>query len=219
MLQEELDGQNYSSPFHELAELNKEPEEDLGLLDPMLDHYERKAEPVEELELIEVDPSQPEKFLHIRKELNELMKSQLTTFLKSNVDIFTWEHSDIEGIDPKVACHRLNTSLDVKLKQQRRRPLNPERYKALAKEVDKLLKCSFIRESLYPLWVANPVLVKKSNGTWRVCINFTDLNKACPKDNFPLPRIDQMVECHDWTRTVKFYGRIFRIQPNPNAQK
>jgi len=52
----------------------------------------------------------------------------------------------------------------------------------------------FIRETLYPEWLANPVLVKKKNGKWRVCIDFTDLNKACPKDNFLLPSINQMVD-------------------------
>ncbi|KAL2492255.1 Uncharacterized protein Adt_27883 [Abeliophyllum distichum] len=175
VLQEELSGQDSRS-----AELNKEPEEDLRLLDPRSNRTRRKAEPMEALELIEVDPSHPEKVLRIGKELNELMKSQLMTFLKINVDVFAWEHTDIMGIDPKVACHRLNTSLDVKPKQQRRRLLNPERYKALAKEVDKLLKCGFIRESLYPKWVANPVLVKKSNGTWRICIDFTDREQSMP---------------------------------------
>ena len=59
--------------------------------------------------------------------------------------------------------------------------------------MDKLLDIGFIRESFYPSWLANPVLVKKSNGKWRTYVYFTDLNKACPKDSFPLPRIDQLV--------------------------
>ena len=52
----------------------------------------------------------------------------------------------------------------------------------------------FIREVYYPDWLANVVIVKKANGKWRICVEFTDLNKACPKDNFPLPRIDQLVD-------------------------
>ncbi|KAL2531724.1 Uncharacterized protein Adt_05075 [Abeliophyllum distichum] len=115
MLQEELDGQNCSST---LAKLNEESDESLGLLDPRSDHHERKVEPVEELELIEVNLSHPEKVLRIGKELNKQMKSQITTFLKSNVDVFAWEHTDIEKMDPKFACHRLNTSPDIKPKQQ-----------------------------------------------------------------------------------------------------
>ena len=61
-------------------------------------------------------------------------------------------------------------------------------------KVDKLLFANFIREVYYSEWLANVVMVKKSNGKWRMCVDFTDLNKACPKDIFPLPRIDQLVD-------------------------
>ena len=61
-------------------------------------------------------------------------------------------------------------------------------------KVTKLLAAGFIREVHYPKWLANVVLVKKANGKWRMCVDFTDLNKACPKDSFPLPRIDQLVD-------------------------
>ena len=68
------------------------------------------------------------------------------------------------------------------------------RYQALKEEVDKLLLNSFIKESFYPSWLANPVLVKKPNRKWRTCVDFTNLNKVCPKDSFPLPRINQLVD-------------------------
>ena len=61
-------------------------------------------------------------------------------------------------------------------------------------EEDKLLIAGFIREVYYPDWLANVVLVKKANEKWRMCVDFTDLNSVCPKDSFPLPRIDQMVD-------------------------
>ena len=60
--------------------------------------------------------------------------------------------------------------------------------------MEKLLEVGFIREVFYPRWLANVMMVKKNNGKWRMCVNFTDLNKACPKDSFPLPRIDQPVD-------------------------
>ena len=56
------------------------------------------------------------------------------------------------------------------------------------------MKAGFIREAKYPEWISNVVLVKKANGKWRMCVDFTDLNKACPKDSFPLPKIDQLVD-------------------------
>ncbi|XP_050233269.1 uncharacterized protein LOC126681763 [Mercurialis annua] len=69
-----------------------------------------------------------------------------------------------------------------------------EKQIAIRDEVEKLLKAGFIRKVDYPEWLANVVLIKKSNGRWRLCIDFTDLNNACPKDSFPLPNIDQLVD-------------------------
>ena len=70
----------------------------------------------------------------------------------------------------------------------------PERDQAIAKEVRKLQEASFIREVYYPDWLANIVMVKKASGKWRMCVDFTDLNKACPKDSYPLPRVDVLVD-------------------------
>ena len=64
----------------------------------------------------------------------------------------------------------------------------------MAEEVRKLLEAGFIREVYYPDWLVNVVMVKKNNRKWRMCVDFTDLNRACPKDNYPLPRIDTLVD-------------------------
>lgn len=97
-------------------------------------------------------------------------------------------------IDPTVIEHRLNVDQNCRPVKQRRRSFAPERNQAIADEVRKLIKAEFIQEVDYPEWLANVVLVKKANGKWRMCVDFTDLNKACPKDSFPLPRIDQLVD-------------------------
>uniref|UniRef100_A0A2N9H379 Reverse transcriptase domain-containing protein n=1 Tax=Fagus sylvatica TaxID=28930 RepID=A0A2N9H379_FAGSY len=76
--------------------------------------------------------------------------------------------------------------------KQIRRIFALERNNAIMEEVDKLLTANFIREVFYPDWLANIVMVKKTNGKWRMCVDFTNLNKAYPKDSFPLPRIDQL---------------------------
>ena len=98
------------------------------------------------------------------------------------------------GIDKKIIQHRLNVNPECKPVQQKRRIFAPEHNKAVTKEVEKLLEVDFIKEVFYPDWLANVVMVKKSNGKWRMCDDFTDLNKACPKDSFPLPRNDQLVD-------------------------
>jgi len=115
-------------------------------------------------------------------------------FLKSNLDVFAWSHADMCGISPEIAVHALNINPMFTPIKQKRRTQGPERSVALKEEVDKLMQNGFIRESTYPNWVSNLVLVKKANEKWRVCIDFSDLNKACPKDCFPLPRIDPLVD-------------------------
>ena len=72
--------------------------------------------------------------------------------------------------------------------------MNAKQCQALNEKVDRLLRANFIRETHYSEWLANPVLMKKKNGKWGVCIDFTSLNQACHKDSFPLSRIDQLVD-------------------------
>ena len=78
--------------------------------------------------------------------------------------------------------------------QKRRRIFAKDRQEAIEEEVDRLLTAKFIREIQYPTWLANVVLVKKSNGKWRMCVDYTDLNRACSKDALPLLRIDQLID-------------------------
>ena len=98
------------------------------------------------------------------------------------------------GIDPGIIIHRLNICPSFKPVRQKKLVFAPERDKAIKEEVQKLMAVKFIQEVYYPDWLANVVMVKKPNGKWRMCVDFTDLNKACPKDSYPLPRIDQLVD-------------------------
>ncbi|XP_013639687.1 PREDICTED: uncharacterized protein LOC106344944 [Brassica oleracea var. oleracea] len=101
---------------------------------------------------------------------------------------------DMKGIDPAITTHELNVDPTVKPIRQKRRKLGPDRSKAVNEEVDRLLGAGSIAEVRYPEWLENPVVVKEKNGKWRVCVEFTDLNKACPKDSYPIPNIDRLVE-------------------------
>ena len=94
------------------------------------------------------------------------------------------------GVSPRVIEHKLNVDPEKKPIQKRRQVFTPERNQTITDEVNKLLSAGFIREVYYPEWLANVVLEKKANGKWRICMDFTDLNKACLKDSFPLSRID-----------------------------
>uniref|UniRef100_A0A2N9EZK9 Reverse transcriptase domain-containing protein n=1 Tax=Fagus sylvatica TaxID=28930 RepID=A0A2N9EZK9_FAGSY len=152
------------------------------------------VKPSGELDTIELEDGRPERTTKIGADLPPKMKESLVQFLKDNKDVFAWSHEDMPGINPSIISHKLNVDPSLRPIKQKRRVFAPERNNAIMEEVDKLLAANFIREVFYPNWLANVVMVKKSTGKWRMCVDFTDLNKACPKDSFPLPRIDQLVD-------------------------
>ena len=146
----------------------------------MRDEVLTRPEPSEELKPVSLDDD-PEHLAYIGSKLAEDLKSLLTHFLRQNKDIFAWKQVDMGGIDPTVITHRLNVSPSFKPIKQKRRSFAPERQKAINEEVGKLLQAGAIREVEYPEWLANVVLVKKANRKWRLCIDFTNINRACPK--------------------------------------
>ncbi|CAE6199346.1 unnamed protein product [Arabidopsis arenosa] len=154
--------------------------------------------------------------------LDSEIKDQLVTFLKENKHTFAWSAKDMPGIDKSIITHDLNVDLSFKPIKQKRRKLGPDRAQAVNDEVDKLLKIGSIREVKYPDWLANPVVVKKKNGKWRVCVDFTDINKACPKDSFPLPHIDRLVESMAGNELLTFmdaFSGYNQIMMNPEDEE
>uniref|UniRef100_A0A2N9GPK1 Uncharacterized protein n=1 Tax=Fagus sylvatica TaxID=28930 RepID=A0A2N9GPK1_FAGSY len=152
------------------------------------------VKPSGELATIELEEGRPERTTKIGADLPPKIRESLVQFLKENKDVFAWSHEDMPGINPSIISHKLNVDPSLRPIKQKRRVFAPERNNAIMEEVDKLLAANFIREVFYPDWLANVVMVKKNTGKWRMCVDFTDLNKACPKDSFPLPRIDQLVD-------------------------
>ena len=106
---------------------------------------------------------------------------------QQNEDVFAWTHSDMPEIHPSVASHRLNVIPSSQPIRQKVRHFHPDRQKIIQAEMDKLLAVGFVREVEYPNWLTNVVVVLKKGGKWRVYVNYTNLNDACPKNNFPLP--------------------------------
>jgi hypothetical protein len=153
---------------------------------------------------VELEIGGPERRIKIGSLLPEALKEELVTFLRGNSDVFAWNHEDMPGIDPSVIVHRLNVDPGARPVKQRRRVFAPESNRAIAEEVAKLLKAGLVKEVDYPEWLANVVLVKKANNKWRMCVDFTDLNKACPKDSFLLPRIDLLVDSTSGHQLLSF---------------
>jgi hypothetical protein len=115
----------------------------------------------------------------------------------------------MKGIPREVAKHKLNIKPGSKPVKQRLCHFNDEKCKAIGEEILKLLSVVFICEVFHPEWLANPVLVKKKNKKWRMCVLYTSLNKACPKDLFPLPCIDQVVDSTAGCETFCFLDAYF----------
>ena len=94
------------------------------------------------------------------------------------------------GIPREVTEHVLRVVSSSKPAKQCLHRFDDERRRAIGEEIAKLLATGFIKEVYHSDWLANPVLVKKKTRKWRMCVDYTGLNKACPKDHFTLPRID-----------------------------
>ena len=152
------------------------------------------AKPIEVLEDVTLDENNPEKYTRVGVSMEKKTKQNLVQFLKESTDVFAWSHEDMPGIDPSVITHHLNVYPSFKPVRQKKRVFAPEQDNVIKEEVQKLTTTKFIREVYYLDWLANVVMVKKANGKWRMCMDFTNLNKACPKDSYPLPRIDQLVD-------------------------
>ena len=110
------------------------------------------------------------------------------------MDVFAWNIYEAPGVDPKFICHHLNVNPLVAPKKQPPRRPSKEHADAVREEVARLKQAGAIKEVFYPEWLANTVVVKKKSGKWRVCVDFTYLSKACSKDPFPMPKIDQLVD-------------------------
>ena len=122
-------------------------------------------------------------------------------------------------ISPMHASLKLNVIYSAKPVRQRVRRSHPDDHQIIQADVENLLKVGFIREVKYPEWLANVVVVPKKWGKWRVSVDYTDLNETCPKDSFPLPRIDQIVNAsagHGILSFLDAFSGYHRIPMHPS---
>ncbi|GAU10592.1 hypothetical protein TSUD_418170 [Trifolium subterraneum] len=172
-------------------------------LDPREEFQDRRVSPIEDLEPIQIGEA-PHELTNLGTHLDEGEKEKIIEILRKNVYLFAWKPSDMPGIDETIITHKLVIAPNSKPVSQRKRKVGEERRTAIDEEVHKLKEAGFIEEIKYPEWLANVVLVKKSNGKWRMCVDFTDLNKACPKDPYPLPSIDRLIDGASGYKTLSF---------------
>jgi hypothetical protein len=127
-------------------------------------------------------------------QLFDEQEKTLLRFLFNNKDVFAWTANDLCGVNRDVIGHSLNVDPSFRPRKQRLRKMSDDKAEGARNEVKRLLSAGVIREVAYIEWLANTIMVKKANGKGRMCIDYTDLNKACPKDEFPLPRRDTLLD-------------------------
>ncbi|KAM1792281.1 hypothetical protein ACFX12_036151 [Malus domestica] len=199
--------------------------------DPRDDSFTQQAQLIEELEKVTILKDYPDRMVKIGTTLSPPIRLSLIFFLQENIEVFTWLYEDMPGISPDIICHRLSNDPKTKPVRQKRRSYDVERYKAMKAEVEKLKGIGFVREVNYPTWVANVVLVKKNptkeslllqKVLWRMCVDYTNLNKGCPNDSFPLPLIDRLIDSTTGCELLSFidaYSGYNQILMNPPDQE
>jgi hypothetical protein len=126
-------------------------------------------------------------------QLSDEQEKTLLRFLFNNKDVFSWSTNDLCGVNRNVIEHSLNVDPAIRPRKQKLWKISDDKAEGARNKVKRLMSARVIKEVTYPEWLANTVMVKKANGKWRMC-DFTDLNKACSKVEFPLPRIDSLVD-------------------------
>ena len=173
------------------------------------DIEDRKVTPVSSsTELIDFGvPDQPRE-IRIGSSLSHDERSRLIDLLRSYLDVFAWSYEDMPGLDPTIVQHHLPILPHARPVKQKLRRLHPRWSLQVKEEIQKQLSVGFLSVVEYPEWLANVVPVPKKDGKVRVCVDFRDLNKASPKDDFPLPHIDMLVDSTAGHLMLSFMDRF-----------
>lgn len=130
----------------------------------------------------------------IKVDLSDLERNQLKACLRENANLFSWRAAEMLCLDLEVACHHLTIDPSCKVVAQQRRKQSPEKTVVVELAIKHLTEANFILEAKYTTSLSNVVLVKKSNGKWHMCTDYSDLNRACSKDVYHLHIIDTLVD-------------------------
>jgi hypothetical protein len=172
------------------------------------------ADPLEKVDLGDGTITRP---TFVNKILSTEYKANLVKLLKEYIDYFAWEYSEMPGLSCDLVEHRLSIKAGFKPYKQPARRFNPSIYDRIKEEINRLQDAGFIRT--YADWISKIVPVeKKDSGKIRVCIDFRDLNKATPKDEYPMPIADMLINEAFGHHVISFldgntsYNQIFMAE-------
>lgn len=169
-------------------------DEDLPL--PPIQDYRPEQSPIiiEETKPVNLGTEECPRITYIAANMTEGEEMAFTALLQEATTNFAWSYAHMPGLDPNLVIHHLAVDPNVKPVKQKLRKMHPKVALLVKSELEKLLDAKIIRAIDYSDWISNMVPVTKPSGDIRICTNFRDLNKACPKDDFPLPNIDMIVD-------------------------
>jgi len=170
-------------------------EEDIREFTKLVENFEKAWEPAsKKLEVINLGNKQETKELKIGTFVTTEERNRLVSLLHKYADVFAWTYTDMPGLDTDIVVHKIPLIERSKLVKQKTRRMRPDMLLKVKSEIQKQWDVGFLDVVQYPQWVANMVVVPKKDGKIRVCVDYRDLNKASPKDDFPLPHIDILVD-------------------------
>jgi len=160
-----------------------------------VENFENKLKSnLEETEAVNLGDSETVKETRISTHLSQSEKEGYIRFLKEYEDIFAWCYDDMTYLSTSIVAHKLPINPMCPPVKQKLRKFKPDMSLKIKEEVTKKIKAKVLRVVEYPTWLANIVLVPKKDGKVRVCVDYRDLNKASPKDDFPLPNIHILID-------------------------
>jgi ribonuclease HI len=169
----------------------------------------------DELEEIDIGPGDKPRPTFISRKLHPSLRELMITLLKGYADCFAWDYTEMPGLDRSIVEHRLPLKSGFRPFQQRARQMKAEVLVEVKKEVEKILEAGFIRTCRYAEWISSVVPVQKKDGRWRVCVDFRDLNRATPKDEYPMPIAETLINAAAGHKILSFmdgnagYNQIF----------
>ncbi|RVW24845.1 Retrovirus-related Pol polyprotein from transposon 297 [Vitis vinifera] len=179
---------------------------------------QRVSPAVGDTEIVDFGTADQPRELRIGSDLSTDERDSLIQLLRAYLDVFAWSYEDMSGLDPSIVQHRLPLLPHARPVKQKLRQLHPRWSLQVKEEIQKQLSVGFLSVVEYPEWLANVVPVPKKDGKVRVCVDFRDLNKASPKDDFPLPHIDIQIlmapEDMEKTSFITEWGTYcYRVMP------
>ncbi|KAK1627471.1 hypothetical protein QYE76_001786 [Lolium multiflorum] len=169
----------------------------------------------DELEEVDIGPGDKPRPTFISKKLDPQLRGQMIALLKEYPDCFAWDYTEMPGLDRSIIEHRLPLKKGFRPFQQRARQMRAEILEEVKKEIEKMLAAGFIRPCRYAEWISSIVPVEKKDGRWRVAIDFRDLNRATPKDEYPMPVAETLINAAAGHKVLSFmdgnagYNQIF----------